>query len=353
MITPDFEHRLVSALQPIRHLALAQGLYTLFDSGIWDGLGRDGGQPTATLAEQQGLDPDRLEIYCHYLANEGYLMHHDGGWQLTTKARELEPFRPWYTLLIGGYTETFAQLGATLRAGAGFATRNGGLVGVGSCGMSNIDVMPMAHRLLGAVPTEQLTVVDLGCGDAAFLIDLVRSRPGLQGIGVEPDETSSRLAAERVEREGLSNRITIHRGRAADVVNLALPADETLCFLTAFVLQEMLEQESEDAVESLLDKVMENYPRAHWLVVEVDHQIDNRAAMSHALATAYYNPYFLLHAITEQRLEKREFWDRLFERAGLETVMADHPDDAVDSTHFEMGYLLRRRARAGQHTGSA
>ncbi|MFI6504098.1 methyltransferase domain-containing protein [Nonomuraea typhae] len=336
----DFEHRLVEAIQPIRHLAIAHALYTIMDNGVYAALQGEPGVPSGTLATRLNLDEDRLEALCVYLANEGYLARRAGGWRLTVKAEQLAPFRPWYTLLVGGYAQTFAQLPQVLRAGAPYASRDGAKVGEGSCGMSMFDALPLAGELLDELPGEGLTVVDLGCGDGAFLTELVRRRPGLRGVGVEPDETGSRLAAERVEREGLGDRVTIHRGRAADAAALVRETEGPVCFLTAFVLQEMLEQDGADAVESLLRTAMRTRPGAHWLVIEVDHRLGDRQAMAHALGTAYYNPYFLLHAITEQRLERREVWEAMFASAGLETVAFAHPDERVDSTRFELGYLL-------------
>ncbi len=64
-------------------------------------------------------------------------------------------------------------------------------------------------------------------------------RPGLRGVGVESHPTSARLAKRRVEREGLTDRITIHPGRTTDAVAIDLPTNGTLCFLAAFVLHEM------------------------------------------------------------------------------------------------------------------
>jgi 2-ketoarginine methyltransferase len=341
MAPQDFEHRLIEALQPIRHLALAHALYALMDSGAYDTMAGEPGLSAAELAERHGLDPERFTGLCHHLANEGYLVG-DDGWQLTDKARTLAPFRPWYTLLVGGYSGAFSQLGATLKAGAPWASRNGAKVAAGSCGMGRYDALPLCDSLLDAIPAEALAVIDLGCGDGAFLTELARRRSGLHGVGIEPDPDAARLAKERVEREGLADRIVVQQGSAADSLSLDLPAGRPLCFLTVFVLQEMLEQEGDAAVEDLLRKTLEAYPTAHWLVIEVDHQWTDRRSMAHGLSQAYYNPYFLLHAITEQRLEKREFWEAMFDRAGLEVAAFGHPGENVDSTRLELGYLLRR-----------
>ncbi|WZB72469.1 hypothetical protein WJ968_14835 [Achromobacter xylosoxidans] len=65
--------------------------------------------------------------------------------------------------------------------------------------------------------------------------------------------------------------------------------------------------------------------------------------MEHGLAKAYYNPYYLIHEFTEQRLMTDAWWQSLYEEAGLKIVNHDYPDEAVDSTRLEIGYLLKRR----------
>ena len=163
MVTRDFEHQLIEAIQPIRHLALAHGLYQLFETGLFESLGATPGVPTEVLADRHDLDPVRLLAFLRYLAAEGYLVDvDDTGWRLTARASALEPFRPWYTLLVGGYAGTFGQVGAALRRGAPWADRDGSRVGAGSCGMSAFDAVPMAGSLLRNLPAGPLTVVDLG-----------------------------------------------------------------------------------------------------------------------------------------------------------------------------------------------
>lgn len=345
MVQKHFEHGLIDAIQPIRYMALAQALHQLADTGLYRALAVREVATAADLAADFGLDEERLLAYFQYLANEGYLTE-DGGWRLTDKAVSLEPYLPWYSLLVGGYAGTFGQIGQVLKADAGWASRNGAYVGAGSCGMSRYDALPLANGLLDRIASDQeLTVVDLGCGDAACLIELARARPEIRAIGVEPDPDSVLLAKELVERSGISDRVTVYQGTTADALHLDLPRDGSLCFLTSFVLQEMLEQEGEESVRALLATALSIYPRAHWLVVEVDHQPTDRKVMAHGLGLSYYNPYFLLHAITEQRLIEKTHWEAIFAAAGAEVVALAHPPTNVDSTDLELGYLLRSAAR--------
>jgi 2-ketoarginine methyltransferase len=341
MIPADFEHRLIDNLQPIRYFALAQVLYHSVDLGVFARIAASPGIDEKTLATELGLAPDRLLALLRYLQNEGYLVA-EPGWSLTAKGAGFPVFAPWYELLVGGYASTFQQLGEVLREGAPWAGRDATRVGAGSCGISAYDALPLVEQLLDSSASELTTVVDLGCGDAAFLIELLKRRPELRGIGLEPNFGSTEIGSARARDGAVADRLELHHGPAADVSKLALPGNgRGTCFLTAFVLQEILEQSGDAAVRELLKTTLDAYPEALWIVIEVDHR-PTGPIMNHGLAKAYYNPYYLIHAVTEQRLETGEYWTELFRSADLEILKVGYPHDHVDSTRLELGYLLRR-----------
>ena len=70
--------------------------------------------------------------------------------------------------------------------------------------------------------------------------------------------------------------------------------------------------------------------------------------MRHGLALAYYNPYFLLHSFTAQRLLPHAAWLEIFAEAGLQLLATEYASELVDSTRLEIGYLLRA-AQGGGH----
>jgi 2-ketoarginine methyltransferase len=339
MLQPDFERRLIENIQPIRHFMLAQALHHSLDLGIFATIEESPGVSETALATKLGLEEDRLLGLLQYLQNEGYVVD-DGGWSLTAKGQGIPVFAPWYEMLVGGYAPTMQQLGDVLRKGAPWGTRNATRVGAGSCGIGAYDAMPLVETLLDSTDRELVTVVDLGCGDAAFLIDLLIARPQLRGVGVDPNAESIELGTARGISAAVGGRLELFRGTAADVAKLDLPdRGRGTCFMTAFVLQEVLEQEGESAVEELLRATFDTYPDALWLVVEMDHK-PTSPIMAHGLAMAFYNPYFLIHAITEQRLETQEYWVDMFERVGLKSLKLAHPDDRADSTGLQFGFLL-------------
>jgi 2-ketoarginine methyltransferase len=330
-IDANFEFRLIEALQPFRGFALAQGIYHLFMSGIYRALAA-GPVKVSDLAEKLGLERDRTIAYLRYLANEDVVALSGESASLTARGEQLAPFRPWYELLVGGYAMTFQQLGQALK-GPGYASRDGRLVGVGSCGISAYDALPLICGLLGDLSKPPTRIVDLGCGDGTIVANLIERYPGAVGLGVDvcgPAEPSPGTI------DFVRSSATDYARSLPQTGSVGEPSGEV--FLAAFVLQEILEQEGRPAVADLLRQVLIH--GAHFVVVEVDHRPADPEVMRHGLGLSYYNPYYLLHAITEQRLESEQFWLDLFAEAGAKVVSRRYVDPRADSTGLEFGYLL-------------
>ncbi|GAA3768373.1 methyltransferase domain-containing protein [Streptomyces phyllanthi] len=339
---PDgLEDKLVSALQPIRGFVLAQSLYQFLETGAHEVLASAGTLTVARLARSCDLDEDRLRGFLQYLSNEDFVeLTAEDEVTLSAKGAEIAVFRPWYTLLVGGYTGAMVDLGRALADRGVYASRDAAQVGVGSCGISRFDALPMAERLLERIPGGVRTVVDLGCGDGRYLVELCERIPGLRGVGVELGEQSVANARKLVRERDLTDRIDIRMGTATELPDLGdLP--EPLCFITAFVLQEILEQAGREAIVDLLTRGFQRHPDASWIVVEVDHRPADEKVMLHGLGLGYYNPYYLIHHITRQQLETRQFWEDLFAEAGLHVTGPETPDAAYDSLGLKLAYLLR------------
>jgi 2-ketoarginine methyltransferase len=345
MLTDDFERRLIENTQPVRFFFLAQALHHALHLGVIAALDGDPGTSSDALADKLGLDRRRTGSLLRYLRNEGYTVL-DDGWSLSGRGREVQTFAPWYEMLVGGYAPSMEQLGDVLQDGSIYASRNTTKVGEGSCGIGAYDALPLVERLIEQADAtgRPETIVDLGCGDGSFLMDLLVAQPDLHGIGVEPHAGSITLGEKRRAELGLHDRMKLVQGSAQDALAIDLPeGGRGICFMTAFVLQEVMQQEGQQAIEDLLSGAFERYPGARWLVVEMDHQPLAPVMGSHGLALTFYNPYFLLHTTTEQRLETREWWDALFARLGLTAEAVAHPDPRADSTGLQFGVLLSKR----------
>ncbi len=331
----NFESRLIDALQPVRGFALAQGVHHLFVSGLYGALA-DGPAEVAALAAKFDMRPERLAGFLRYLANEDIVALDGDLAALTARGRGLEEFRPWYELLVGGYAQTFQQITRTLTQDA-YADRDGVMVGRGSCGMSRFDALPLVRELLADLPAAPAQIVDIGCGSGDFLVELAGDYPKVSAVGVDPYAPLERAAT------GLA----FHQASAVDYVKAlgdgSSAGDEgsSRLFVAAFLLQEILEQEGRAQVVDTVRGILRG--GARLAVVEVDHRPADPAVMRHGLGLAYYNPYYFLHTLTEQRLETTRFWLELFEEAGAVVLSHRTVDPRVDSTGLEFGCLLTAR----------
>jgi 2-ketoarginine methyltransferase len=340
-VNSDFELRLLHAIQPIRHLFLAQALYHLFTTDLYDALWDERFISADSLAGQHGMDRERLDGYLVYLANEGIVTRSaSGGYRLAQAGIELAEFRPWYELLVGGYSATLRDLPDVLRDRQRYAGRDDAMVGRGSCGISRYDALPLLRSLLRPVLSASSTVVDIGCGDGRLLLDIVAALPGCSGVGVDPEARSVLHAKELAEQRGLGDRVTFVTQTAEEYLGSRDRSPGGTCYLVAFVLQELLEQRGRGAVVALVRDLLATVGSGGVAVVEVDRRDSDPTVMRHGLGLAYYNPYFLLHRVTRQRLEGVEFWRRLIDDAGGRVARWEQVDPTVDSTGLEFGCLI-------------
>lgn len=343
MTAINIEHQLVEALQPIRYHVLATSLYHLFNQGIYDVLlGSE--MSVAALAQKLDLDERKLLGFLRYLANEGIVEFIDERVNLTQKCHQINEFRGWYTLMIGGYGSTYLQMGEKLHSGSGWADRDASQVGIGSCGMSKFDAIPLARSLMAAIPKACHYLLDVGCGEGLFLIEFCRAFPDLKAWGVEPDKGGCQSAEAAVRKAGLEERIALTNASALELLESPFKHEPDF-MIVSYVLQEVLGQAGEEGVIKFLTGILERFPDIYIIVIEIEDQIANKKMMMHECSLAFYNPYYLLHYFTNQRLEKQCFWEQLFERCHLKVKAKNFADATIDSTELTVGYLLQRQAQ--------
>ncbi|MGK7876656.1 MAG: 2-ketoarginine methyltransferase [Xenococcaceae cyanobacterium] len=335
----NFEQRTVNAIQPIRFHVLAAAIYHLLNEGIYDRL-LESPVSFLELVSIFGLDYYKSEGFFRYLANEKILNFTEDKIELTHQGRQLNEVRGWYHLMIGGYIQTYMQIGEKLRKNSGWTDRDSCQVGVGSCQISHYDAIPLTQRLIEEIPKTINCLLDVGCGSAEYLIEFCKLFPKIKAIGIEQDYGSYKAALGLVRKENLGERIALFNTSALDCPQIPFEQEPDLAIVN-YVLQEILSQDGEKGVVQFLSDIISRFPNIYFIVIEVENQFDNKDLMSQGLALAGYNPYFLIHHFTNQRLEKKEYWENLFSRCRLEVLAQKTTDPQVDSTGLEIGYLLK------------
>lgn len=340
MIEENLEYQLIEATQPIRSYALSTAIYHLFNQGIYDKLFKSS-LSVEFLAEDLDLDNEKLLGFLKYLVNEGIVEFVHGEVRLTPGGLQLNKFRSWYTMFVGGYGSTFLQIGDKLKRNAGWASRDTAQVGIGSCGISHYDAIPLARSLMSVVSKKCKYLLDVGCGNALYLVEFCQAFPEIKAWGVEPDKELYQAAIDLVCSSGLEEQVFLTNATALEFVKSPFHYEPDLMIIN-FILHEILSQTGEKGVIKFLRGILNRFPDIYIIVIEVDEQISNKRIMSHGLSRTYYNPYYLLHYFTNQKLETQEFWEKIFKTCQLEIQAKESTDINVDSTGLEIGYLLKQ-----------
>lgn len=339
MIKNNFEHELIDALQPIRSFVLSTSIFHLFNSGIYDLISNDA-TDVEKLVDDLGYDQNKMHGFFAYLKNENIVEIENGKVVLTYLGRSYSDYRAWYVMMIGGYGETFLGIGDKFKKNSGGVSRDIVHVGVGSCGISYYDAFPLTHKLIENMKNKPKMICDLGCGNGMYLVEFCNFFDGIKAIGIEPNESSCVAAREFIKEKGRSTDIEIICDNAVHFLKNENGKEPDL-YIIGFVLHEILGQEGEEAVIQFLVSIRKRDPETYIAIIEVDDQIEDPAIMKHGLSQGYYNPYYLLHYFTNQKLEKGLFWENVFEKAGFDVIAKETTLDNVDSTGLELGYLIK------------
>jgi SAM-dependent methyltransferase len=299
--------------------AVSTVLASLEMDGLLDELADRG--LSSTVIQQR--DPDAaalLRATLRYLAQRGVVAAGtDDGFTLTEYGRAVVRDKGYLVWLVGGYGGALRHVGEMVAGGARYGTdyvRDGRWVAGGAALLGKVDVVPHAMRLLAGVDFRR--VLDLGCGNARFLI-AVCQRFGSDGVGVDLSPEACADAEKEVAAAGLSGRIQVVRGDAGDLD--AVPDMHRLdLVVTFFLLHEILAQGRDRLVAYLRDLATRLPSGAHLLIAEVE-------PPSGGAAEQRFTPEFTyVHALMRQVLLTRDGWSDALIEAGFEVSAAIYDD---------------------------
>ncbi len=285
--------------------ALASVLASLDEAGLLARL-EEGpvASDAADAADVDGLLPATLR----YLAQRELAEERDGAFALTERGRAIVKDKGYLVWLQGGYGHVLAGLGDFVTGRRRYGTdveRAGRWVAEGSALIGRDDVAPYAAEVLGGIDFSR--VVDLGCGNARFLIGAAQ-RFGVSGVGVDLSPEACEDAAEMIADADLTGTVVVRCGDAGDLDAIPELAQADLA-VAHFLLHEIFEH-GREALVGYLTKLGAIMPAgAHMLVAEVQ-------PASGAPDERWRPEFTLLHAIMRQELLDADGWHEAFTAAG-------------------------------------
>ncbi len=296
-------------LRPVFELfegfALASVLASLDEAGLLAAL--EAG-PVAAAPEGVADEDSLMPAALRYLAQRELTEERDGAFVLTEHGRAVVRDKGYLVWLQGGYGHVLAGLGDFIRGTRRYGTdveRAGRWVAEGSALIGREDVAPYAVEVLQGIDFHH--VVDLGCGNARFLIGAAQ-RFGITGVGVDLSPEACEDAATMIADADLTGKVVVRCGDAGDLDAIPELGQADLA-VAHFLLHEIFEH-GKEALIGYLTKLGRIMPAgAHMLVAEVQ-----PATGAH---DERWRPEFtLLHAIMRQELLDADGWHEAFTAAG-------------------------------------
>lgn len=277
------------------------GLLAVLES---DGLTR------AVVADR---DPDRaalLRASLDYLRQRGLVGYDTDRYRLSPYGEQVCADKGYLVWLVGGYGEPLRRLDSFLGNGQRYGVdyvRDGKWVAGGAALLGGKDMVPYARELMHQFTFRR--VLDLGCGNARFLINACREF-GVSGVGVDISPEACADARQAVADAGLADRIEIAQTDASALAEIdALPRTDLV--VTFFLLHEILAHGLDVLVEYLGDLRRRLPAGAHLLTAEVEPPVDQPD-------TQRFTPEFTyVHALMRQTLLSADDWANALQDGGF------------------------------------
>ena len=178
-------------------------------------------------------------------------------------------------------------------------TRRARFVAKGRGHIENWVFMPMAIDALAR--GNRRRVLDLGCGDAAFLRNLCVANPSIRGVGIDMSATAIEDATNFVRDAGLAERIALAVVDIADLDGTTADVSEIDAATAFFVLHEVLYR-GRDVLVNALRGFRSRFPGVPLIAFEIDRATPELMRRRQGMSIQYN----LQHTLSHQTLVDSE-----------------------------------------------
>jgi len=317
------------ALRHVRGYAVCSCLWAMLETGTLDEILSSTSVPMERLLGDGRLDRHVLESILSYLDGIGLVRAEGGHVRATAKLRRLMAEPRGLFELTYAYSPIFANLRDLLAGKAKYprdVQRLGKYVGRGSGQLCRALPYPVLADMLRRRGARK--VLDLGCGDLAFLFYLCETVPEVRAVGIDVDEPTAAYAKEVLAASPLAGRIEV---RCADMFDLAALSRDMpdVDAITAVDTYHEYLSGGDQKIVGLLRSLRRSFPKALLYVGEFCKQPH---AKLRRRPTAFLE-HHLYHDLTNQTIVDAAAWRRMFAAAGL-TILEEKVFDIVGHGYF-------------------
>lgn len=313
----------------VANYCYCQALFAFKESGMSDQL--LGAESVSTAALLEGLDEDLGAALLKYLTIRGVVAPVGAGCQLTPRGRLLAAPEPM--ALVGFYAEAYAPVLSNFTPLLTRKIEYNKDVARNAWALSR-HCEVLARNFATGIMLRALddagarNTLDLGCGNAAFLIDACKRDHGFRGIGLDNAPDAVEFARQRVAKEGLSDRIQVVLGDAFRPDTWPAACRQADSYVTVGTLHEHF-RAGEAAVVQLLNQYAEMMASGVKTLLLVEPELHYNEGDAH---------FFLVHALTKQGFpRRRELWLDVIAKSKLTCRRIYHiPDIPFSFAYFDL-----------------
>jgi hypothetical protein len=323
------KRRFDEALPHVRGYAVCSCLWALIETGALDALLEAESVPLDRLAAGGRLDRHVLESILNYLDGLS-LVRVEGGRvrALPTLRRLMDEPRGFFELTYA-YEPIFTNLRDLLTGKVRYGPdvqRRGKYVGRGSGQLCRTLPYPVLADMMRRRGARQ--VLDLGCGDLAFLFYACEAAAGLRALGIDLDEPTVAYAREVLAASPHAGRIEVRHADMFALGALARERPDVDAITAVDTFHEYL-AEGEEKIVGLLRQLRAEFPKALLYVGEFCKQPHEKLRRR---PTAFLE-HHLYHDLTNQVIVEADRWRALFAAARL-TIVEEKVFDMVGHGYF-------------------
>jgi SAM-dependent methyltransferase len=308
--------RFDEALPHVRGYAVCSCLWALLETGALDRLLAAESVTVDDLLAAGRLDRHVLESILSYMDGLSLVRVEGGRVAVLPKLRRLMDEPRGFFELTYAYAPVFARLRDLLNKGATYpkdVQRLGKYVGRGSGQLCRTLPYPVMVDMLRRHGARQ--VLDLGCGDLAFLFFACEAVPGLRAIGIDIDPPTVAYAREVLAASPYAGRIAVRQADMFDLDAMARERPDIDAITAVDTYHEYLAQ-GEARIVGLFKQMRARFPKALLYVGEFCKQPHEKLRRR---PTAFLE-HHLYHDLTNQVIVEAGRWRAMFAAADLQIV---------------------------------
>lgn len=291
-------------------------MHALLNVGLIDEMLKKPSVDLNEFAAAANLEIHVLQPLCEAFYCVGMFDRHGSAYTLSEKGRStVEVMRGWLDVCYG-YSEVFHSLEALLRKEKVYGRefyRRSDFVARGSGEMENLLFFPLVNDIIKANGYRR--ILDLGCGDGAFLRHLCEMNQDVECFGIDLAPAAVEEGNRGLREAGLEKRVSLFALDISKIDQVSGALKNIDAATVFFVLHELL-YFGKNVLLDFLKSFRRLFPGAPLIAFEAVRP-PLEEMRRHPGISVYY---FLYHDLTQQKPVDADTWKQLFRAAGFASI---------------------------------